>query len=407
MALDQTFKSQAAPELAFSSALLWLFGAACGLLIANVYYAQPLTGLIAATLGMPRQATGLIVTLPLTGYGCGLILVTPLGDLIENRRLVLALVALEAASLLLISFTTQPIVFLTLAFCIGIAASSVQVVLPYVSHLAPERIRGQALGRLVSSVMLGIMLARPVSSLVSDISSWRAIFRLSAGAMVLLLAALRVAAPRRSPSADLAYGDLMRSLGSILMRREILRRRAAYQAAMFGSFSVFWTAAPLWLSGAPFHLSQRGIAWVALAGVAGAVAPPMAGRLADQGLTRFATIGAMLLAAGSFLLSGQAHAGTPLSIGLVVASAVILDFAVSANLVLSQRAIYALCPDQRSRINALFMAIFFAGGAATSALSGWLFAQYGWLGVSVLGALLPLAALLYSMTERPPAATAP
>jgi predicted MFS family arabinose efflux permease len=380
--------------------LLWLFGAACGLLIANVYYAQPLTGVISAALHMPRQSAGLIVTLPLVGYGLGLLLIVPLGDLVENRRLILVLIGLEAGALLLISLVSSAAAFLAIALLIGLTASSVQVILPYISHLTPERARGQVLGRLVSGIMLGIMLARPVSSLVADVASWRMIFRLSAAAMGVLVIAIRAVAPRRSPVAAPSYVALIRSMGGIFRQHEILRRRALYHAAMFGAFSAFWTAVPLWLSGAPFHLSQRGVALVALAGVAGAAAPPLAGRLADKGLARPATVAAMLLAAASFLLSDLAPAGSRAGLVLVTAAAVLLDFAVSANMVLGQRAIYALGAEQRSRINALFMATFFAGGALASASSGWVFANCGWIGVSVLGAGFPLAALIYVATER-------
>jgi predicted MFS family arabinose efflux permease len=385
---------------AFPKSLLWLFGTACGLLIANVYYAQPLTGLIAAALRMPRESAGLIVTLPLVGYGLGLLLIVPLGDLVENRRLILSLIGLEAAALLLVSLASTSTAFLAAALLIGLTASGVQVILPYVSHLVPEAARGQALGRLVSGIMLGIMLARPVSSLVADLWSWRTMFQISAVAMAVLLVAIRVVAPQRRPGAAPSYAALIGSMGGIFREHEILRRRALYHAAMFGAFSVFWTAAPLWLSGAPFHLSQRAIALVALAGVAGAAAPPFAGLAADKGLARPATFAAMALAMVSFLLANLARGGSPLGLGLVVATAVLLDFAVSANMVLGQRAIYALGAEQRSRINALFMATFFAGGALASALSGWVFARYGWVGVSVLGAALPAVALIYAATER-------
>jgi predicted MFS family arabinose efflux permease len=154
---------------------------------------------------------------------------------------------------------------------------------------------------------------------------------------------------------------------------------------MFGAFSVFWTAAPLWLSGPQFGLTQRGIAWVALAGVAGAVAPPVAGRMADKGFGQWGTVAAMLLAAAAFLVSALANNGSRLALGLVIACAILLDFAVFSNLVFSQRTIYSLRPEQRSRVNGLFMAIFFAGGAISSALSGWCYLRLGWAGVSAVG----------------------
>jgi predicted MFS family arabinose efflux permease len=384
---------------ALSSGRLWLLSLACGLLIANVYFGQPLTGLISSELGLPKQSAGLIVTLPLLGYGAGLLLVVPLGDLLENRKLILIMVGIEAACLLLIGTLSQSAAFLATAFAMGLAASAVQVVLPYVSHLTPENRRGQAHGRLVSGVMLGIMLARPLSSFASGFGSWRTIYALAGGATVLLFGSLWVGIPSRLPPTGPSYGPLMASMGRIFVQTKTLRRQALYHAAMFGAFSVFWTAAPLWLSGAPFHLTQSGIAWVALAGVAGAIAPPFAGRLADKGWARAGAAAAMVLAALSFGMSNLAWGGGAFGLAMVVTTAILLDFAVSANLVFGQRAIYALGPQERGRLNGLFMASFFAGGAIASAVSGWCFARFGWIGVSAIGAALPLLALAYWTTE--------
>ena len=386
-------------ERPLSPAMLWLLALTCGMLIANVYFGQPVTGLISASLGMPKESAGLIVTLPLIGYGVGLLLLVPLGDLVENRTLILGLVGIEVVCLLLIATLAHPVAFLIVGFFMGMAASAVQVVQPYVSHLVPENERGQSIGRLVSGVMLGIMLARPLSSFVADFGSWRLIYVLSGVAIVVLAVGLRKAMPRRQPAAGPDYGALLWSMGDILVHTVTLRRRALYHAAMFGTFSVFWTAVPLWLSGSPFNLTQNGIAWVALAGVAGAVAPPFAGKLADRGLARAGTATAMLFAALAFLLTNVSLISTGWRLAMVVAAAVILDFAVSANLVFGQRAIYTLGPERRSRLNGLYMAIFFAGGAIGSAIGGWSFAQFGWRGVSVVGVTLPLLALVYWSTE--------
>ena len=383
----------------FSVGTQWLLATACGLLIANLYYAQPLTELISASLGMPPGSNGLLVTLPLAGYGIGLLMIVPLGDLVENRGLALTLIAVEAVCLVCISLTAHPVGFLAAAFLVGATAAAVQVLVPYATYLVPEEKRGQAVASAVSGVMLGIMLARPVSSFVTDLWSWRAIFRISAALMAALFVALWVGLPRRRPQRGLGYVALLASMGRLLIETEVLRRRALYHACMFGAFSVFWTAVPLWLSGPRFGLTQAGIAWVALAGVAGAIAPPVAGRLADRELSRLGTALAMVSAALAFALSDLAHGGSRGALALVTLSAVVLDFAVSANLVFGQRAIFALRPDQRSRLNGLYLAIFFAGGAVSSALSGWCYARFGWGGTSVLGAALPLIALLYLSTE--------
>ena len=377
-----------------------MLAVACGMIIANVYYAQPLTGLISTTLGLAPTSTGLLVTLPLAGYGIGLLTIVPLGDLFENRRLALTLIATEMLFTLALSLTSWATAWLFIAFLIGLAASAVQLLVPYITYLVPEAGRGRAVGRVVSGVMFGIMLARPVSSLIANVWSWREVFRMSAVLMAAVIVGLRFVLPPREPTQPPGYGSLLRSLARIFLSTEVLRRRGIYQGALFGAFSVFWTAVPLWLSGPRFGLTQQGIAWVALAGVAGAIAPPFAGRLADRGRTQAGTAGAMLLASASFVFSDLARGHSNLSLALVVATAILLDFAVSANLVLSQRVIYSLGAEQRSRLNGLFMATFFAGGAISSAAGGWAFARFGWAGVSVLGILLPLAALLYFATER-------
>ncbi|MEI9996758.1 MAG: MFS transporter [Rhizomicrobium sp.] len=392
----------AAPSMSAESIvrLQWLLGTACAALIANLYYAQPLTGLIGGAIGIPPQSVGLLVTLPLAGYGAGMLMLVPLADLFENRRLVLALVAGEAVCVLLLALLSRPELFLGAAFATGVLASAVQVLVPYVTYVTPEAMRGQAVGKVVSGVMLGIMLARPLSSFVSDMWSWRAIFWISAGLLTVLFAALWLALPNRQPAADVRYGNLLISMGRIFATTPILRRRAFYHALMFGAFSVFWTAVPLWLTGPQFNLSQRGVALVALAGVAGAVAPPLAGRMADNGFTRSGTIAAMLLAAGAVLATLLVRGGSLADVVVVALCAIVLDFAVSANLVFGQRAIYALAPDQRSRVNSLFMTTFFVGGAIASALSGWMYFRFGWPGIVALGGALPLFGLLYLSTER-------
>jgi predicted MFS family arabinose efflux permease len=179
----------------------------------------------------------------------------------------------------------------------------------------------------------------------------------------------------------------------------ILQRRSLYQACQFGAFSLFWTTVPMLLAGPEFQLTQQGIAWFALAGAAGVVASPIAGRVADHGWTKPATLFALLAVAGAFLITHFGAYGSRLSLGLLVAAGILLDFGVTTSLVLGQRAIYALGAAYRSRLNGLYMATFFSGGAIGSALGGLAFAHGGWLLASSLGIALPIVALLYFATE--------
>lgn len=378
-----------------------LLATACGLIAANLYYAQPLIGLISADLGLAPAAAGLVVTMTQIGYGAGLLLIVPLGDLVENRRLVLVVLAIATLALMGAALSVHSVPFLIAALLIGLGSVVVQILVPYAAHLAPEAVRGRAVGNVMSGLLLGIMLARPASSFMTEVSSsWHAIFVASALAMLILAIVLGIALPRRAPAPGLRYGALLRSMGELVATTPILRRRALYQACLFGAFSLFWTTTPLLLAGPEFRMSQGGIALFALAGVAGAVAAPLAGRVADRGWSRPASGAAMLCVACAFALTHLGTAGSSSALALLVAAAILLDFGVSANLVLGQRAIFSLGAEYRSRLNGLFMAFFFAGGALGSAAGAWAFAQGGWPAASAIGIALPVVALIYYATER-------
>jgi predicted MFS family arabinose efflux permease len=379
--------------------LMFIIAAACGLIAANLYYAQPLAGPIGAALGMAPKATGLIVTLTQIGYGAGLLLIVPLGDLVENRRLIILLIGASIFALLGAGLAEHPTPFLAAALCIGLSSVAVQVLVPYAAHLAPEAVRGRAVGNVMSGLFVGIMLARPVASLIAQASSWRVVFFLSAAAMLLQALVLYTLLPQRWPEGKGSYLQLLGSMGRLALKTPVLQRRALYQACMFAAFSLFWTTTPLLLAGPEFGLSQGGIALFALAGVAGAIASPIAGRMADMGWARPATLLAMVCAASAFLMTHFSQHGSALALGLLVAAAIILDFGVTTNLVIGQRAIFSLGANIRSRLNGLYMATFFAGGAIGSAVGGWAYAVGGWNLASWIGLAMPLAALAYAATE--------
>jgi predicted MFS family arabinose efflux permease len=388
-----------AQEETISSAMIFLLASACGLIAANIYYAQPLAGPIGAELGLSAAATGLIVTLTQIGYGLGLLFVVPLGDLIENRKLIVTTVVMATAALIAAALAPHAVQFLTAVFLVGVSSVAVQMIVPLAAHMTPDAIRGRVIGSIMSGLMVGIMLARPVSSVLSELVSWRGVFLMSACVMAVLSLVLYRLLPRRMPDAKLPYRVLLASMGKLAVNTPILQRRAIYQAGMFSAFSLFWTVTPLYLSGPTFRLSQSEIALFALAGAAGAVAAPIAGRLADRGWTWAATLYALVAGMASFLITHLAPEGSHLSLALLVVAAIVLDFAVTTNLVLSQRAIFTLGAEYRSRLNGIFMATFFMGGAAGSALGGWAYAHGQWMAASWLGFALPAMAFAFFLTE--------
>ena len=367
-----------------------LLAAACGLTAANIYYAQPLIGLIAPAVGLGDRAASLIVTVTQIGYCIGLMLLVPLGDLVENRALTFWTLLADVAALLAAALAPSAMAFLSAALFIGVASAATQMLVPIAAHLAPDATRGRTIGNVMSGLLLGIMLARPVSSLIADVFGWRAVFGVSALAITALAFALRARLPQRAPKVDHGYVALIASLWTLLRDTPVLRRRAAYQAALFAAFSLFWTAVPLELAGPAFGLSQRGIALFAFAGAAGALAAPIVGRIADRGWGRGATAVSMAMVAAAF---PAARIGANGSLLALLAGAVLLDAGVQGNQVVSQRVIYALGDEARSRLNGLYIAIFFVGGAVGSSIASLAFASGGWERVSWIGMIFPLIAL--------------
>jgi predicted MFS family arabinose efflux permease len=379
--------------------ITFLLAIACGVIVANLYYAQPLVGPISADTHLPLASAGLIVTLTQVGYVIGLLFIVPLSDLIENRRLVVSALAVVICALVAAPLAHHALFFLVAAMFIGLGSVAAQILVPYAAHLATEERRGQVVGNVMSGLLLGIMLARPIASFITDLWGWQAVFTLSAAITAVLAVLLALVLPERKPSPAMNYGELLSSLWSLFKTQAVLRRRSLYQACLFGAFSLFWTVIPLWLS-SDFHLSQQGIALFALAGVAGAIAAPIAGRLADKGWTKMLTGLAIVIAALSFLLTHIFKDHSTISLAMLVVAAITLDMAVSGNLVLGQRAIYSLGSEIRGRVNGIFMAVFFIGGAIGSALGGWAYAYGGWMLASILGLSMPVAALLYYFTEK-------
>jgi predicted MFS family arabinose efflux permease len=395
----RTGKSSHTVENSLPRWLTLLLAVSCGIIVANLYYSQTLIGPISRDTGLSAGMAGLIVTLTQIGYVLGLLFIVPLSDIIENRRLAVGGLAIVIAALIATSLASGAALFLSASLLIGLGSVVAQILVPYASYLASEEQRGRAVGNVMSGLLLGIMFARPAASFIADLWGWKAVFGMSAGFITLVALVLSRSLPQRKPAPGLKYSQLIASLKRLLLTTPVLRRRALYQACLFGSFSLFWTVVPLRLS-EYFHLSQQGIALFALAGVTGAVAAPIAGRLADKGWTHILTGIAISISALSFLVSYLVRDSSPAAIALLLIAAILLDMGVSGNLVLGQRMIYSLGSETRGRLNGLFMAIFFAGGAAGSFLGAWSYAYGGWTLASLLGMALPLAALLYYLTEK-------
>lgn len=373
-----------------SGALVALFSLCAGVLVANLYYAQPIIELIAPAVGLSAQSASMIVSLTQIGYAIGLFFLVPLADLLENRRLLMVSGAAAALSLVGAATSTQPAPFLLVSLLLGLSSVSVQILIPLAAHLAPEALRGRTVGTIMGGLLSGILLARPLSSMVAQVFGWRAVFVVAAVVTLATVAVMALTLPRRVPQHRASYGALLASLWHLFTRHAVLRQRALFQGLLFAAFSLFWTAVPLELA-SRHGLSQSQIGLFALVGALGAVAAPIAGRLADAGHTRIASFGAMTVAVLSFLpglVTGHA------ALYALAFTGIVLDFAVQMNMVLGQRAIYALDAASRARLNAIYMTAIFSGGAIGSALASVLYLHAGWHGVVMAGSGIALVALV-------------
>jgi predicted MFS family arabinose efflux permease len=364
-------------------------------MVANIFYAQPLIGLIAPDLHLSAQLAGLIVTLTQLGYGAGLLLVVPLADRIENRRLVVATLVVAAVALAGVALAPSAAAFLCASLVLGFCSSGAQVVVPFAASLAPEATRGRTIGNVMAGLLTGIMLSRPLASLVANAAGWRAVFWISAAMMLGLAVWLRRALPQRRPVGE-NYLRILRSMGHILKITPAVRRRAVYQGLVFAVFNMFWTAVPVALT-RQFGFGQRGIAAFALAGAAGALAAPIAGRLGDRGHVRLGTGLALGVVTASMLLSGWAVAVG--SVILLVVFAVALDGATQVNQVLGQRVIFSLPGLERGRLNAVYMAIVFALGGGGGAIATFTYQAGGWWATAGAGFALGVVVLIVFGSE--------
>lgn len=379
-----------ASTLRMTPAMVTLFAFCCGAIVANLYYAQPIIDLIAPDIGLSPTAASLTVSLTQIGYAIGLFFIVPLADLVENRRLLIATTLLSVACLGIATVVRDPFVFLVVSLLIGFASVSVQILVPLAAHFAPDASRGRIVGNVMGGLMLGILLSRPFSSFVADHFGWHAVFGTATVFMIAISVLFAWLMPRRQPDHRATYASLLRSLGTLVARLPPLRRRSFYQGCMFASFSLFWTAAPLELT-QHYGYSQSQIAVFALIGALGAIAAPVAGRMADAGYTRSGTLAALIFAA-----AGYWPVALVPSLGVVgmIFTGVLLDFCVQMNMVLGQREVYALDAASRGRLNALYMTSVFIGGALGSLIASPLYAHSGWRGVVVAGSVFPLLALL-------------
>ncbi|HEX8714801.1 MAG TPA: MFS transporter, partial [Solirubrobacteraceae bacterium] len=375
-----------AAERRLSPRLVLLMAVACGAAGANLYYAQPLLSTIAHDFSTSDGTAGLLVTASQVGYAAGLVLLVPLGDLLERRRLITGTLVVTALALVATAAAPSFSLLAAALLVVGVTSVVAQILVPLASTLAAENERGRVVGRVMSGLLVGILVARTASGLLSELGGWRLVFGLSAALMLALSAVLRRSLPLVRPSTDLSYPALLRSVGRLVAEQPTLRVRMIYGALGMGQFSVLWTTIAFLLAGKPYHYGDATIGLFGLVGLAGALAAQAAGRVADRGHHHLSTG----VCFGLMALSWAAIATGKSSLGALIAGIAVLDLGIQGAQITNQSVIYALVPEARSRLTTAYMTTVFASAAAFSALASAIYDSGGWSAVATLGGALAL-----------------
>lgn len=377
------------PSTPLSPMLTLLLATATGLAVASIYYVQPLLGLLSSQFGVGSASIGLLPTLTQLGYAAAILLLSPLGDRFDRRRIILVkAVALVAA----LAFAAVAPGFAALALAsvaIGLTGTLAQDLVPAAATLAPEAERGKRVGQVMTGLLLGILLSRVAAGSLAALAGWRAVYASAAVAVALLIPLLWRALPRFVPATQASYGELLASMGRLWLAHAPLRRAALAQGLLSVAFSAFWSTLALVLAGPDYGQGSAVAGAFGLAGAAGALAAPLAGSLADRrGPQAVIRVAALLV-----FLSFTVQALAPASLLLLVVVAVVFDLGVQAALVSHQSVVYSLDPASRSRLNAVLVSGMFVGMATGAALGSALLAAFGARAVPVLGAVAALGAV--------------
>jgi predicted MFS family arabinose efflux permease len=377
--------------------LVALFAVACGLAVANVYYAHPVLDAIGASFGIGQATVGIVVTVTQIGYGIGLVLLVPLGDVLDRRRLIVTQLVLSTVALVVVGVALSTIVLLAGMVMVGVLAVVTQVLVACAATVAGEHERGAVVGTVTSGVVIGILLARTFAGAITDVAGWRAVYLVSAALTLTvsgLLSRFLPSLPRPAQRTD--YRRLLRSMRTLYTTERTLRIRAGLAMLIFAAFNVLWTSLLLPLREPPHSMSHGAIGLLGLVGAAGALGAARAGRLADRGLGRVTTGAALAL-----LLCWLPIALVRQSLLALVVGLVTLDLAVQAVHVTSQSVIYQIDPSARSRLVGAYMVFYSIGSAGGAISSTFVYARAGWTGVCVLGAAISGSALaLWAIAER-------
>src|SRR5580700_9184945 len=393
-----TTSSKTAPRAPLS-----FLGLACAVGVSTMYYNQPLLLEMGTTYGAAPGRTGWVAVATQVGYAVGMLAFVPLGDVLERRALMMRMYAAVAVSLLLVAVSPSLNWLIAGSVLLGLFASVTHVALPIAPDLVSHEQRGRAIGTVMTGLLLGILLARTFSGWVSGIHGWRWVFVVAAVMNAAFVPLILKVMPKLPPKQKLRYSDAMKSLWTLFRTQPLLRESSLIGALVFASFSCFWTTLAFLLH-SHYGLGAGVAGTFGVVGAAGALVAPLAGRLADKHGSRWViSLGMSLLAASYLLLWAEEAApiSTFFHLAALVIGVVVLDMGAQMTQVANQTRIFGLVPSARSRLNTVYMTVYFTGAAVGSALATIAWVHWRWNGVCLLAlGLIGLAGIWHAMGHR-------
>ncbi|PJR08772.1 MFS transporter [Sinorhizobium meliloti] len=373
---------------------LFSMAAGSGIAVANIYYNQPMLGIIEKEFGY-EATTGFIPTATQLGYALGLFFLLPLGDIVLRRRMIIGQFLVLALALALAAVSPSSWTLVAASLLVGASSTVAQQLVPFAASLSAPEKRGSTIGTVMAGVLSGILFSRTLSGFVGEHFGWREMFWLGVPLALVASALMFATLPNHAPTSRMAYGTALRSLAHLWKEHGALRSSALMQAALFGSFTAFWTVLALYLATPEFDLGADIAGLFGIVGAVGVFAAPLAGKVADHKGPHFVVWLGTILTIVAWIVFGVWSSIAALVIGVVV-----LDFGIQSALVSNQHIIYALDHEARSRLNTIFMTGMFLGGAASAALATAAWTYAGWIGVSLLGGFLGVVALTIRAVEH-------
>lgn len=373
-----------------------LFAISGGLSVANLYYNQPLLVEIAKTFNTTSHNTGLISTFTQLGYALGIFLFVPLGDIKEKKKIILILMGLVVIALLGVA-TAKTILWMYFSsFVVGLTNISPQIMIPLATELADSREKGKVVGIIVSGLLIGILLARTISGFIGYIFGWRSMFIFASLIMFILLIVLFFKLPKTKPNVTLTYKNLLKSVLRLIAKYPILRQASLLGAFLFGAFSNFWTTLTFMLQSPYYNMNTNQIGLFGLIGIVGALGASLIGRLNDKKESTIIIRLCIVLSIISYFIF-QIFS---LNLAWVIIGIILLDFGIQGAQVSNQTKIYSINPDERSRLNTVFIVSNFIGAAIGSLLGSWAWNLYKWNGVCLVGLIMLLVALIINVLYK-------